>query len=196
MGKVVPARTSPTLPPHPLALWCNYPVSKCPSASIAMTSTLRVNACSMCIVSYTAARNLWHFLFPFFVQPYTWLSESPWNRCYSMVLRSIHKMSVVDDIYGHLICHFMYALALNLCHVHNSIGSSCEKLFSKAEFLFLLSRLLKLPCQCYSDAPGNLGNLGSNKKFTYGLSWHRLWHMSHAYIKHIHVNGFAFHSHS
>ena len=43
MGEVVPARTSPTLPPHPLALCCNYPVSKCPSASIVGTSTLRVN---------------------------------------------------------------------------------------------------------------------------------------------------------
>ena len=43
MGEVVPARTSPTLPPHPLALCCNYPVSKCPSASIVATSTLRVN---------------------------------------------------------------------------------------------------------------------------------------------------------
>ena len=43
MGEVVPARTSPTLPPHPLALCCHYPVSKCPSASIVATSTLRVN---------------------------------------------------------------------------------------------------------------------------------------------------------
>ena len=42
MGEVVPARTSPTLPPHPLSLCCNYPVSKCPSASIVATSTLRV----------------------------------------------------------------------------------------------------------------------------------------------------------
>ena len=29
--------------PHPLALCCHYPVSKCPSASIVATSTLRVN---------------------------------------------------------------------------------------------------------------------------------------------------------
>ena len=43
MGEVVPARTSPTLPPHPLALCCNYPVSKCRSASIVATSTVRVN---------------------------------------------------------------------------------------------------------------------------------------------------------
>ena len=47
MGEVVPARTSPTLPPHPLALCCNYPVSKCPSASIVATSTLRVNWCNI-----------------------------------------------------------------------------------------------------------------------------------------------------
>ena len=43
MGEVVPARTSPTLLPHPLALCCHYPVSKCCSASIAVTGTLRVN---------------------------------------------------------------------------------------------------------------------------------------------------------
>ena len=43
MGEVVLARISPTLPPHPLALCCNYLVSKCPSASIVATSTLRVN---------------------------------------------------------------------------------------------------------------------------------------------------------
>ena len=42
MGEVVPARTSPTLLPHPLALCCHYPVSKCRSASIAVIGTLRV----------------------------------------------------------------------------------------------------------------------------------------------------------
>ena len=42
MGEVVPARTSPTLLPHPLALCCHYPVSKYCSASIAVTGTLRV----------------------------------------------------------------------------------------------------------------------------------------------------------
>ena len=42
-GEVVPARTLPTLPPHPLALCCNYLVSKCRSASIVATGTLRVN---------------------------------------------------------------------------------------------------------------------------------------------------------
>ena len=42
MGEVVPSRTSPTLPPHPLALCCHYPVSKCRSASIAVTGTVRV----------------------------------------------------------------------------------------------------------------------------------------------------------
>ena len=43
MREVVPARTSSTLLPHPLALCCNYPVSKCPSSSIVVTSTVRVN---------------------------------------------------------------------------------------------------------------------------------------------------------
>ena len=42
MGEVVPARTSPTLLPHPLALYCHYPVSKRRSASIVVTSTVRV----------------------------------------------------------------------------------------------------------------------------------------------------------
>ena len=40
MGEVVPARTSPTLHPHTLPLCSNYPVKKCPSASIVVTSTL------------------------------------------------------------------------------------------------------------------------------------------------------------
>ena len=44
MVEVVPARTSPTLLPHPLALCCHYPVSKCCSASIVMTGTVRVNS--------------------------------------------------------------------------------------------------------------------------------------------------------
>ena len=42
MGEVVPARTSPTLLPHPLALCCHYPVSKCCSASIVVTGTVSV----------------------------------------------------------------------------------------------------------------------------------------------------------
>ena len=42
MGEVVPARTSPTLLPPSLALCCHYPVSKCCSASIVVTSTVRV----------------------------------------------------------------------------------------------------------------------------------------------------------
>ena len=42
MGEVVPAHTSPTLLPHPLALCCHYSVSKCCSASIVVTSTVRV----------------------------------------------------------------------------------------------------------------------------------------------------------
>ena len=43
MGEVVPDRTSPTLLPHPLTLCCHYPVSKCCSASIVVTSTVLVN---------------------------------------------------------------------------------------------------------------------------------------------------------
>ena len=45
MGEVVPALTSPTLlpPSSRTVLYSNYPVSKCPSASIVVTSTLRVN---------------------------------------------------------------------------------------------------------------------------------------------------------
>ena len=43
MGEVVQARTLPTLLPHPLALCCHYPVSKYCSASIVVTSTVRVN---------------------------------------------------------------------------------------------------------------------------------------------------------
>ena len=46
-GEVVSARTSPTLLPHPLALCCHYPVSKCPSASIVVTGTLRVKSCAL-----------------------------------------------------------------------------------------------------------------------------------------------------
>ena len=34
---------SPTLLPHPLAQYCHYPVSKCRSAWIAVTGTVRVN---------------------------------------------------------------------------------------------------------------------------------------------------------
>ena len=43
MGEVVTARTSPTLLPHSLALCCHYPASKCPSASVVVTGTVRVN---------------------------------------------------------------------------------------------------------------------------------------------------------
>ena len=42
MGEVVPARTSLILLPHPLTLCCHYPVLKYRSASIVVTSTLRV----------------------------------------------------------------------------------------------------------------------------------------------------------
>ena len=50
MGEVVPARTSPTLLPYSLALCCHYPVSKCRSASIAVTGTVRVNCGKVVII--------------------------------------------------------------------------------------------------------------------------------------------------
>ena len=66
MGEVVPARTSPTLLPHPLALCCHYPVSKCCSASIVVTGTLRVNRLSC------AATNNW--------PPISWLVKLCVNK--------------------------------------------------------------------------------------------------------------------
>ena len=41
MGEVVLDRTSPTLHAPSLQLYCNYPVSKCPSASTVVTSTFK-----------------------------------------------------------------------------------------------------------------------------------------------------------
>ena len=55
MGEVVPARTSPTLLPHPLALCYHYPVSKCRSASIVVTGTVRVNGI-VCMSIHTNLR--------------------------------------------------------------------------------------------------------------------------------------------
>ena len=49
MGKVELARTSPTLHPHPLPVCCNYPVYKCPSASIIM-SIFVCKYCLFCIL--------------------------------------------------------------------------------------------------------------------------------------------------
>ena len=67
MGEVVPARTSPTLLPHPLALCCRYPVSKCRNASIAMIGTLRVKTGRVisaegieCMTDTLASLVLWH----------------------------------------------------------------------------------------------------------------------------------------
>ena len=65
MGEVVPARTSPTLLPHPLALCCDYAVSKCPSASIVVTSTVRVNVESEFIKSC----NVSYIIVVYFLQP-------------------------------------------------------------------------------------------------------------------------------
>ena len=42
MREEVPARTFLTQHPHPLPLCSKYPVFKCPSASIVVTSILRV----------------------------------------------------------------------------------------------------------------------------------------------------------
>ena len=57
MGEVVPARTSPTLLPHPLALCCHYPVSKCPSASIVVTSTSNRKKCFI-YINITIVQNV------------------------------------------------------------------------------------------------------------------------------------------
>ena len=40
--------------PHPLALWCHYPVSKCRSASIVGTSTVRVNEGKLALLTFIA----------------------------------------------------------------------------------------------------------------------------------------------
>ena len=70
MGEVVSARTSPTLPrrpyiPHPLALCCHYPVSKCPSASIVVTSTVRVNFRSLyCVKASIWLSSIYHLCDP------------------------------------------------------------------------------------------------------------------------------------
>ena len=64
MGEVVPARTSPTLLPHPLALCCHYPVSKCPSASIVATSTVRVNLQQIMFVCLAETPLSWATLAP------------------------------------------------------------------------------------------------------------------------------------
>ena len=50
----MPARTSPTLLPPSLALCCHYPVSKYCSASIVVTSTVRVNVCFLCLFTVYA----------------------------------------------------------------------------------------------------------------------------------------------
>ena len=68
MMEVVLARTSPTLLPHPLALCCHYPVSKCRSASIAVTCTVRVKQYSLHIF---AANSLTTVVNPF--EPNTYL---------------------------------------------------------------------------------------------------------------------------
>ena len=59
MVEVVPARTSPTLLPPSLALCCDYPVWKCPSASIVVTSTVRVNTIKGNISGDTPSSKFW-----------------------------------------------------------------------------------------------------------------------------------------
>ena len=59
MGEVVPARTSPTLPPLSPHAMLYYPVSKCPSASLVVTSTLRVKlGCLIYIASACLDQNV------------------------------------------------------------------------------------------------------------------------------------------
>ena len=68
MGEVVPARTSLTLLPHPLALCCHYLVSKCCSTSIVVTSTVRVKSelylIQYCLMSLRSYSWVWHHAFP------------------------------------------------------------------------------------------------------------------------------------
>ena len=74
MGEVVPARTSPTLLPHPLALCCHFPVSKCCSASIAVTGTVRVKLAIWVHLTFMVFKfgecHVWHFVFIF--KHYIW----------------------------------------------------------------------------------------------------------------------------
>ena len=67
MGEVVPARTSPTLLPPSPRTCCNYPVSKCLSASIVVTSTLRVkrvHESTMLQIHVTHESHLHQYRFP------------------------------------------------------------------------------------------------------------------------------------
>ena len=63
-----------------------------------------------------------------------------------------------------LLCRSSHAHLLLLCGYINE----WEKLIDFRQYFsrLLMLRLLKLPSQCYSNEPGNLGNLGSRKKYS------------------------------
>ena len=48
-------------------------------------------------------------------------------------------------------------MSVNFVHVYEKHGPA-----TKAVFLYFCPGLLKLPSQCYSNEPGNMGNLGNN----------------------------------
>ena len=53
--------------PHPLALCCHYPVSKCRSASIVVTSTVRVNFCNLCVMKFITLHQEYNVIFSSYV---------------------------------------------------------------------------------------------------------------------------------
>ena len=89
MGEVVPARTSPTLLPHPLALYCHYPVSKCCSASIVVTGTVRVKLFNLCFV-YLYNVCEYRFIFLFQHHVHNGLIESPTYAVKYMPLKMLN----------------------------------------------------------------------------------------------------------
>ena len=94
MAEVVPARTSPTLLPHPLALCCHYPVSKCRSASIAMTGTLRVNLiCPAC------------FFISRYLLQWSWTQSAPYlNTCMEPLSDAAAMLCELSQNVNDLIC--------------------------------------------------------------------------------------------
>ena len=124
MGEVVLARTSPTLLPHPLALCCNYPVSKCPSASIVVTSIVRVKSwvwwfCWLMIPSLR--KDIWCHVWPYSFSILTYHQtrhQSTGKLAISLVIADGHLifLRVSVGVYG-LTCIYSRILC-----VHNQIN--------------------------------------------------------------------------